>query len=56
MLRINNRGFKRSYVYGGAGIFDSIAKVAVSLLPLGKEIVQKGAIQVGKKVGEKGVQ
>ena len=52
MLRINNRGFKRSYVYGGSGIFDSIAKAAVSLLP----VVQKGALQVGKKLGEKGVQ
>ena len=50
MLRINNRGFKRSYVYGGTGIFDSIAKAAVSLLP----VVQKGALQVGKKLGEKG--
>ena len=49
MLRINNRGFKRSYVYGGSGIFDSIAKAAVNL-------VQKGALQVGKKLGEKGVQ
>ena len=52
MLRINNRGFKRSYVYGGSGIFDSIAKAAVSLLP----VVQKGVLQVGKKLGEKGVQ
>ena len=52
MLRINNRGFKRSYVYGGTGIFDSIAKAAVSLLPA----IQKGALQVGKKLGEKGVQ
>ena len=52
MLRINNRGFKRSYVYGGTGIFDSIAKAAVSLLP----VVQKDALQVDKKLGEKGVQ
>ena len=49
MLRINNRGFKRSYVYGGTGIFDSITNAAVNL-------VQKGALQVGKKLGEKGVQ
>ena len=52
MLRINNRGFKRSYVYGGKGIFYSIAKAVVSLLPA----VQKCALQVGKKLGEKGVQ
>ena len=64
MLRINNRGFKRSYVYGGSGIFYSIAKAAVSLLPVGKEAVkraatqavQKAATEAGKKLGEKGVQ
>ena len=56
MLRINNRGYKRSYVYGGSGIFDSIAKAAVSLLPVGKEAVKRVATEAGKKFGEKGVQ
>ena len=56
MLRINNRGFKRSYVDGGSGIFSTIANVAASLLPVGKEIVKKGALEDGKKLGEKGVQ
>lgn len=27
MLMINNHGFKRSYVYGGSGIFDTITSV-----------------------------
>ena len=62
MLRINNRGFKRSYVYGGSGIFDSIAKTISSVL--GKEavkraatqFVQKAATEAGKKLGEKAVQ
>ena len=64
MLRINNRGFNRSYVYGGSGIFDSIAKAAVSLLPVGKEAVKRAATQAiqkvtteaGEKLGEKAVQ
>ena len=62
MLRINNRGFKRSYVYGGSGIFDSIASAASRLL--GKETVKRAATQAvqrvaaeaGKKLGEKAVQ
>ena len=62
MLRISNRGFKRSYVYGGSGIFDSIARTVSSVL--GKEVVkqaatqavQKVATEAGKKLGEIGVQ
>ena len=62
MLRISNRGFKRSYVYGGSGIFDSIARTVSSVL--GKEVVkraatqavQKAATEAGKQLGEKGVQ
>ena len=62
MLRISNRGFKRSYVHGGSGIFGSIARTVSSVL--GKEVVkraatqavQKAAIEAGKKLGEKGVQ
>ena len=56
MLRINNRGFKRSYVYGGSGIFDSIANAVVSLLPVGKEAAKRVATEAGKQLGEKGVQ
>ena len=62
MLGISNRGFKRSYVYGGSGIFDSIARTVSSVL--GKEVAKRAAIQAvhkatteaGKKLGEKGVQ
>ena len=57
MLRIKNRGFNRSYVYGGSGIFDSIAKTISSVI--GKEAVkravQKAATEAGKKLGEKAV-
>ena len=62
MLRIKNRGFKRMYVYGGSGIFDSIASAASRLL--GKEAIKRAATQAiqsaakeaGKKLGEKAVQ
>lgn len=62
MLQITNRGFKKSYVYGGSGIFDSIASAASRLL--GKEAVKRAATQAiqsaakeaGKKLGEKAVQ
>ena len=62
MLRINNRGFKRSYVYEGTGIFYSIARIVSSVL--GKEVVkraatqavQKAATEAGKRLGGKGVQ
>ena len=64
MLLIKNRGFNRSYVHGGSGIFDSIAKAAVSLLPAGREAIKRAATQAvqkvtteaGKKLGEKAVQ
>ena len=62
MLRISNRGVKRSYVYGGSGIFYSIARTVSSVL--GKDLVkraatqavQKAATEAGKKLGEKGLQ
>ena len=57
-----NRGFKRQYVYGGAGIFDSIASFftrlfssdaarqsASTALDVGKEVGKK-AVDVGKNV------
>ena len=61
MLRISNRGFKRSYVYGGSGIFDSIARTVSSILGkvvkrVATQAVQKVATEAGKKLGEKGVQ
>ena len=69
MLRINNKGFKRMYVYGGSGIFDSIAKTASSFFSReiarkaaseaakrATQLAQKAAIETGKKLGEKAVQ
>ncbi len=57
-----NRGFKRQYVYGGTGIFDSIAsfftrlfssnaarQIASTALDVGKEVGKK-AVDVGKNV------
>ena len=50
MLRISNRGFKRSYVYGGASIFSSIANLGSRLLgTTAKEAAKKAATQLGKK-------
>ena len=62
MLLIKNRGFNKSYVYGGSGIFDSISNAVASLL--GREAIkraatqaaQKVAMEAGKKLAEKGVQ
>ena len=64
MLFTKNHGFKRQYVYGGAGIFDSIAgflaklftsdaarQIASSALNVGKT----AALDAGKKDIEKGV-
>ena len=61
MLLIRNRGFNRSYVQGGSGIFDSITNAFASLLgretikQAATQLVQKGATEVGKKLGEKAV-
>ena len=62
MLLIRNRGFNRSYVHGGSGIFSSIANAVASFF--GKEAIKqattqltkKVATEAGKKLGEKGVQ
>ena len=43
MLRINNRGFKKTYVYGGSGIFTPIANLASRLIS--KEAVKRAATQ-----------
>ena len=62
MLLIRNRGFNRSYMHGGSGIFDSITNAVASLL--GRETIKQAATQAakkaategGKQLGEKGVQ
>ena len=61
MLLIRNRGFNRSYVHGGSGIFDSFTNAVASLF--GKEAIKQAATQAakkvateaGKKLAEKGI-
>ena len=59
MFVMKNHGFKRKYVYGGAGIFDSLAKLFTSgiakqltstAIDVGKEVGKKTAIDVGTKL------
>ena len=60
---MKNHGFKRKYVnYGGAGIFDSLAKLFTSgvakqltstAIEVGKEGGKKTAIDVGTKLVKK---
>ena len=62
MFVTKNYGFKRKYVYGGAGIFDSLAKLftsgdakqlASTAIDVGKEVGKKTAIDVGTKLVKK---
>ncbi len=62
MFVMKNHGFKRKYVYGGAGIFDSLAKLFTSgvakqltstAIDVGKEVRKKTAIDVGTKLVKK---
>ena len=62
MFVMKNHGFKRKYVYGGAGIFDSLAKLftsgvakqlASAAIDVGKEVGKKTAIDVGTKLVKK---
>ena len=59
MLLINNRGFKKIYVYGGSGIFDTVARVATRLFTsdatkrIATQVAQKAAAEAGKKLAEK---
>ena len=58
MLLLKNRGFKRQYVYGGSGLFDSIASFIARLFTssAAKQIAST-AVDVGKiaakEVGKK---
>ena len=59
MLQINNRGFKKIYVYGGSGIFDTVARAATRLFTsdatkrIATQIAQKAAAEAGTKLAEK---
>ena len=62
MFVMKNHGFKRKYVYGGAGIFDSLVKLFTSgvakqltstAIDVRKEVGKKTAIDVGTKLMKK---
>ena len=50
MYVMKNHGFKRKYVYGGSGLFDSLARLFTS--GVAKQLAST-AIDVGKEVGKK---
>ena len=54
MFIMKNHGFKRKYVYGGSGIFSSLASFLGNLFTSGaaKQLTST-AIDVGKEVGKK---
>ena len=62
MFVMKNHGFKRKYVYGGSGLFDSLARLftsgvakqlASTAIDVGKEVGKKTAIDVGTKLLKK---
>ena len=62
MYVMKNHGFKRKYVYGGSGLFDSLARLFTSgvakqltstAIDVGKEVGKKTAIDVGTKLVKK---
>ena len=62
MYVMKNHGFKRKYVYGGSGLFDSLARLftsgvakqlASTAIDVGKEVGKKTAIDVGTKLVKK---
>ena len=62
MYVMKNHGFKRKYVYGGSGLFDSLARLFTSgvakqltsiAVDVGKEVGKKTAIDVGTKLVKK---
>ena len=65
MYVMKNHGFKRKYVYGGSGLFDSLARLFTSgvakqltstAIDVGKEVGKKTAIDVGTKLTQKALQ
>ena len=62
MYVMKNHGFKRKYVYGGSGLFYSLARLftsgvakqlASTAIDVGKEVGKKTAIDVGTKLVKK---
>ena len=65
MYVMKNHEFKRKYVYGGSGLFDSLARLFTSgvakqltstAIDVGKEVGKKTAIDVGTKLVKKALQ
>ena len=65
MYVMKNHEFKRKYVYGGSGLFDSLARLftsgvakqlASTAIDVGKEVGKKTAIDVGTKLVKKALQ
>ena len=65
MYVMKNHGFKRKYVYGGSGLFDSLARLftsgvakqlASTAIDVGKEVGKKTAIDVGTELVKKALQ
>ena len=65
MYVMKNHGFKRKYVYGGSGLFDSLARLFTSgvakqltstAIDVGKEVGKKTAIDVGTTLVKKALQ
>jgi len=63
-MLIVKRGYRRKYVHGGSGLFDSVANffkgllssnVGKQLLDVGKTAGKEAAIVAGKKLAEKGM-
>ena len=62
MYVMKNHGFKRKYVYGGSGLFDSLARLFTSgvakqltstAIDVGKDVGKKTAIDVGTRLVKK---
>ena len=52
MLIVTNRGYKRKYVYGGYGIFDSIVNFLRGLLTQAGKHAASAALDAGKSAAE----
>ena len=62
MYVMKNHGFKRKYVYGGSGLFDSLARLFTSgvakqltstAIDVGKEVGKRAAVDVGTRLVKK---
>ena len=62
MYVMKNHGFKRKYVYGGSGLFDSLARLftsgvakqlASTAIDVGKEVGKRTAVDIGTRLVKK---